>query len=161
MAESETVVHESNLVVATYGPIAACAVDGLTSVAQMDVMAHALKGAARANADGIAFVFVVRQTSLLPTPEVRARFASTLAALQGEVKLLAAIIEGSGFGASAKRSVFTMVISHMIGKITLKVFADPHGAAPWVVAEAVRSGLKTPPELAIAKFVANLPATTP
>lgn len=160
MTESETVVQESNLVIATYGSIVACAVDGLTYVAQMETLDKALKAALRGNPEGIAFVFVVRQTSLLPTPEVRARFAGILAALQGEVKMLAAIIEGTGFGASAKRSVFTMVISHMIGKITLKVFADPPGAAAWVAAEAARRKLKVPPESVIARFVLGLPATT-
>jgi hypothetical protein len=159
MIESETVVHESNLVIATCGSIVACAVDGLTLVPQMDTMAKALKAAARANPDGVAFVFVVRQSSSLPTPDVRARFAATLAALQGEVKMLAAIIEGTGFGASAKRSVFTMVISHIIGKITLKVFADPPGAAAWIAAEATRRQLKVPTESVISRFVASLPAT--
>jgi hypothetical protein len=162
MSESAAVVvQESNLVVATYGPIVACAVDGLTLVPQMDTLATALKAAARANPEGIILVFVVRQTSLLPTTEVRARFAATLAAMQSQVKLLAAVIEGAGFGASAKRSVFTMVINHMIGKITLKVLADCSDAVAWVAAEGTRRGLRLAPETAIAKFMANLPATVP
>jgi hypothetical protein len=153
------VLQEQNFIVAQHGLVTIGVVDGLTEPEQMDSLATQLRASAQQNPGGIAYLFIIRDGAQLPPPAVRSRYERTMKEMQGKVRVMAVAIEGAGFGSAAKRSVFTMISGHVIGKIKLKVHPDAPKACAWLAAEGVSCGLALPTAGALASFVASLPAT--
>ncbi len=160
MPSSPTIVlQESNFIAATLGVLVVAVVDGLTAPEQMDSLATQMRASARLHAGGIAFLFIIRDSAALPPTSVRQRFEKMMREMQGKLKLLAVVIEGSGFASAAKRSVFTMISAQIVGKISLKVFAASPKACAWLAGMSATQALELPPAATLAAFAAGLPAT--
>ena len=81
---------------------------------------------------GIALLFVVAETSSTPSGEARHEAGEMFDAMRPYLRVVSAQMEGSGFTAAAKRSVFTWATSKMLGKTPVKTFARLSEATAWL-----------------------------
>jgi hypothetical protein len=129
------------LAVGAMGPVAGIFHCGPPTAGHIAAMRGQLKQLAAAYPSGIGLVFVIAETSGVPPVEVRDAATRMFQEAGSSLKLCAAILEGSGFAAAAKRSVFTLVSSSVFGTVKLKVFgAVPEGCL-WLATESARAGI--------------------
>jgi len=97
---------------------------GHASVDMVREIRHGLEALARRFDDkGIALLFIVAETSSTPNGAARDAAGEMFDAVRPYLRVLSAQMEGSGFAAAAKRSVFTWATSKMLGKTPVKTFA--------------------------------------
>ena len=151
-------LQEANFLLATHGPVAIIVVDGLTTIEQAGAMGDLVRATVQRHPGCCALLFIVRDGAAIPNAEVRQRFQRTVRSAQGKLKLLAAVIEGTGFAAASKRSIFTMVVSSLMGPVAVKVFPDPPKACVWLATEG-RGGGVAVSATELSAYVATLPST--
>jgi hypothetical protein len=155
------ILSQPRLLVATHGALLISVVNGETPPEEMDLLAAEMRGAARRSVTGMAFLFVVSSGAHHPSGAVRQRYVQALKDIQPKLKAFAAVIEGSGFATATKRSIFTMLTSHFLGKVPLKVFADTSSACAWLTKQSEVKSLELPTTATLTAFIASLPPTTP
>jgi len=85
----------------------------------------------------LSLLFVVPSKVGIPSDETRGEVRALLSELGPRLTAVAAVIEGTGFGASAKRSVLTFVTSVLArGTTSVRVFATVDPAAEWIAESA-------------------------
>jgi hypothetical protein len=81
------------------------------------------------------------------------------AALQPNLCALAGVLEGSGFAAAAKRSVFTFATSRMIARAVVKTFDQVDPGIGWLTDRCREQGVACPAATALAAFAREVRAT--
>ncbi len=94
---------------------------------------------------GIAPLFTVAETSSTPSGEARGEAGKMFDAMRPYLRVVSAQMEGSGFAAAAKRSVFTWATSKMLGNTPIKTFARLMQATTWLEAKCKELKLPCPP----------------
>lgn len=112
---------------------------------------------ARSYPDGIGIVFVIGETAIVPSGAVRATANEFFATLEGKTRIMATVIEGSGFATATKRAAFTLISKASIGKVPSKVHPGVLSACEWLVSEGKKLGLVTPPAAQLAGALAGMP----
>ncbi|HWE29470.1 MAG TPA: hypothetical protein VHB97_15780 [Polyangia bacterium] len=93
---------------------------------------------------GIGLLFIVAETSSAPTGDARHEAGEMFDAMRPYLRVLSAQMEGSGFAAAAKRSVFTWATSKMLGKTPVKTFARLAEATAWLETKSAELRLPCP-----------------
>lgn len=87
----------------------------------------------------VYLLFVAPAQLALPSQETREGVQRMLADLGDALAGVSAVIEGSGFGAAAKRSVFTFVTSVLSRRTRVQVSRDLDEGLGWVFERAAQS----------------------
>jgi hypothetical protein len=82
--------------------------------------------------NGIALLFIVAEKSGAPSGDARKEAGDMFDAMRPHLRVVSAQMEGSGFLAAAKRSVFTWATSKMLSKTPIKTFAQLNDATAWL-----------------------------
>ena len=77
-------------------------------------------------------------------------------AMQSDLALCAAVLEGSGFVAAAKRSLVLHILGGMLGKMPVKVFGELRDAATWLSQEARPREVRAPEAFDLMRFARRL-----
>ena len=101
--------------------------------------------AARAGPGGIGMLFVVPKTSETPDGPVRTAAGKMFEGLRDHLRVVATQIEGTGFAAATKRSIFTWATSNMLGKTPIKTFGGLAEATVWLAAQCAAQNVACPP----------------
>ena len=134
MREStDVLIERSDLALAHCDQICVAIPRGLASVELVREIRQALESLARRYGDkGIALLFIVAETSSAPKEAAREAAGEMFESIRPYLRVLSAQMEGSGFAAAAKRSVFTWATSKMLGKTPVKTFARLAEATAWL-----------------------------
>jgi hypothetical protein len=152
--------RDSSFVISFHERVLVAITDGHGTLPGINTWRSNTEMLARTYPDGIGMFFVVSPGAHVPVGEVRTRANDLFTWIQGRVKVLAAVIEGSGFGTAAKRAAFALIVNASIGKVPLKVFSEIPAACDWMAAEAAKVGLPCPRPPDLWKFVLDLPRPT-
>jgi hypothetical protein len=76
--------------------------------------------------------------------------------MQNDLSMCAAVLEGHGFVAAAKRSLVTHILSGMLGKMPVKVFGELRDAASWLCQEARPRELQAPETFDLLRFARRM-----
>jgi hypothetical protein len=77
-------------------------------------------------------------------------------ALQPNLCAVAGVLEGSGFMAAAKRSVFTFATTRMIARAAVKTFDHVDVATVWLIDRCREQGVACPTTTALAAFARDV-----
>jgi hypothetical protein len=143
---TEVLIERPDLAVAIHDRILIAIPRGVADIAVVrDIRAGLETAGKRAGGGGIGFLFVVAATSTTPTGMAREEAAAMFDAARPYLRVLSAQLEGTGFAAAAKRSVFTWATSRMLGKTPVKTFAILGDAADWLETKCKELGIPCPP----------------
>ncbi len=125
--------------------------------AEVDLVRDIRRGmellAKRYDERGFALLFIVAETSSTPSGAARDAAGEMFDALRPYLRVVSAQMEGTGFAAAAKRSVFTWATSKMLGKTPVKTFARLGEATEWLESKCGELGLPCPPRATIEALV--------
>jgi hypothetical protein len=107
----------------------------------------------------IALLFIVADSSSPPAGPARTAAEQMFAALQPNLCAVAGVLEGSGFMAAAKRSVFTFATSRMIARATVKTFDQVDPASGWLIERCREQGVACPTATALVSFAGEVRGT--
>jgi hypothetical protein len=114
------------------------------------------EAARRSGARGFAHLMRIGEGSHAPTGPARDDAAAMFDSLRGQLRVMAVVMQGSGFVASAKRSVLTWLTSRILGETPVKVVNQPPEACDWLVAKCRELGLACPPSTALQRTLEEL-----
>ena len=81
-------------------------------------------------------ILLIGAGSPAPAGTVRDAAVQMFSDFEPKLKLLSMWVEGSGFVAATKRSVLTLLVSRIVRKKPVKVFAEIAGATDWMEQQA-------------------------
>lgn len=139
--------REPTVILASGAQVAVQVHLGEPTVAHLDAMERQLRALRAKHPGGLGLLFVVGEGSSAPSGPARARGVEMFGRLRDSVKIVSAAILGTGFRASAKRSVFTMFASTVFGTARVKVFGDLDEAGAWLTVECAKAAIACPPKL--------------
>jgi hypothetical protein len=93
---------------------------------------------------GFGLVLLLPEAAGPPEGEAREMATQMFRAVKGRLKVMAAVLEGSGFAAAAKRSVLTVLVNVAIGSARLKVVSDVVSGCHWMAHQAKVAALSCP-----------------
>jgi len=140
-------------VLASHGPVALFLHRGEPEVAHIVLFHSQLRATIREYPDGVGLLFVIADTSGLPSNDVRTAASAVFRELGPKIRLLGAAFEGEGFGSAAKRSVFTLVASSIFGSIRMRVHGSAEAACHWLDEQATGAALRSPSEIELIGLV--------
>ncbi len=117
--------------------------------------AHLLEAAGRAPA-GFGLVLLIPEAAGPPEGKVRDQAGEAFRAVGGRLRFMAAVLEGAGFAAAAKRSVLTVVVNVVIGAGAVKVFSAAGPGCDWAVQQARLSRVQSPPAVELEACLAAM-----
>jgi hypothetical protein len=127
-----------------------------TSAMIAEVNAGLVEAVRRNRERGFALLLYIGQGSDPPTGPARQAAEEMFSALRGTAKVVAVMMEGTGFVAAAKRSVLTWLTHRMIKEAPMKTFNDLSAASEWLVAKCKELKLPAPTSAALSRDVAAL-----
>jgi hypothetical protein len=113
---------------------------------------------AKAHSGGIGYLFVVPEISGIPAGPVRDAVGQMFDAVRPHLRVVSGHIDGSGFRASAKRSVFTFATSRILGGTQVKAHGSLVDATTWLEAKCKDAGLACPAGRDLQALVTKLAA---
>lgn len=148
---------EPDLAVARYADLCVAVVRADMTVAMLTRIRNGM-GSVQQQADrrGIGLFIVVSDKAGPPSGGVRDALAETITARGPELKVICFVLEGSGFMASAKRSVFTFATSRVIRGTPIKTFVEAREAAVWSKSTCADQGLVCPSATGLQTVVREL-----
>lgn len=108
------------------------------------------------NGRKVALFLLVPADAPSPAGGDREAAAGHFRRMQADLGLCAAVLEGSGFVAAAKRSLVTYILGSMLGKLPVKVFSDVREAATWLADEAPSRDVRSPMAFDLIRFARRL-----
>lgn len=76
--------------------------------------------------------------------------------MQSDLAICAAVLEGSGFVAAAKRSLVLHILTGMLGKMPVKVFGELRDAAVWLSEQAPAREVRCPQAFDVMRYARRL-----
>jgi hypothetical protein len=150
---SEVITVAPAVVIARIADVCVTVPRGHADVELVNGIREGMFSVARQSPSGrIALLFIVADSSSPPTGQARTVAEQMFAALQPNLCAVAGVLEGTGFMASAKRSVFTFVTSRMIARAAVKTFDQVDPAIGWLVERCREQGVACPTPTALASF---------
>jgi hypothetical protein len=131
----QVVIDRENLWVGHYGHVCIAYPRGETDAALITDVGRGVNILFKRVPTGIGLLMVIGTGSPAPVGEVREAAVKMFSEFEPKLKALAALVEGEGFVAAAKRSVFTFLISRVLRKKPVKTFAQIGQAADWMEAQ--------------------------
>jgi hypothetical protein len=114
------------------------------SAAEVDALrAHLYAVAARAP-KGIGLLLVIPEVAGPPDGAVREQVIAMFRSMRGRMPLVVAVLEGEGFGAAAKRAVFTLLMTSSLGANQVKAVPTASAGCDWMAERAAKSGIACP-----------------
>ncbi|HWE29469.1 MAG TPA: hypothetical protein VHB97_15775 [Polyangia bacterium] len=104
----------------------------------------------------LALFLLVPANAPSPAGGDRESAARHFTMMKDDLALCAAVLEGSGFIAAAKRSLVLHILSGMLGKMPVKVFGDLHDAATWLCDQAPARTVRCPQAFDLIRFARRL-----
>jgi hypothetical protein len=156
---SGLLVHEEHkdLLVASHGDVCIAISRGEATLDHIRRLRHGLTAAAhRAGGRGFALFFVKTETSTAPNGAARSAASEMFESLRGELRIISALFEGTGFLAAAQRSLFTFATSHVLGATLIKTFNDLPQSAGWLQAQCLVLKLACPSAAELTTVVGQL-----
>jgi hypothetical protein len=147
---TEVVVRSDGLAVGRAADVGVAVPYGDATVELVNGIREGLLSVARSSPSGrIALLFIVAESSSPPAGAARAAAAEMFAALQPNLCAVAGVLEGSGFMAAAKRSIFTFATSRMIERAQVKTFDQLAPAVSWLQQRCREQGVACPTAAAL------------
>ena len=101
-------------------------------------------------------LFVIAESSSAPNAEERDLASDMFASVASSLKVMSVVLEGAGFAAALKRSVFTFATSRLLGKIPTKTFGDLGQASDYLATKGADVGIGSPTSAALTTFVRSV-----
>ncbi len=98
---------------------------------------------AKGNGAGVGYLFVVAEGAAIPT-DTREAAGKMFDAIRPHLKVLAGHIEGTGFKASAKRSLFTFATASILRGTQVKAHGELAEATTWFEGKCKEAKLGCP-----------------
>jgi hypothetical protein len=158
MAEPAMITfRDESFVISLYERMLVAITEGDATIAALDAWKASVDLLARSYPDGIGLFFIIGATAQIPIGGVRTRASDLFKSLPSRARLMATVIEGSGFSTAAKRAAFALISKDAIGTVPGKVFGETLPACEWVASEGSRVGLPCPRPIELLRFVSALP----
>jgi hypothetical protein len=150
---SEVIARAPAFVIARIADVCITVPRGHADVDLVNGIREGMLSVARQSPSGrIALLFIVADSSSPPAGPARTAAEQMFAALQPNICAIAGVLEGTGFVAAAKRSVFTYATSRMIARAAVKTFADVDPATGWLIERCREQGVACPTATALVSF---------
>jgi hypothetical protein len=150
---SEVITRTQALVIARIADVCVAVPRGHADVALVNGIREGLFAVARQSPSGrIAMLFIIADSSSPPAGPARTAAEDMFVALQPNLCAVAGVLEGTGFMAAAKRSVFTFATSRMIARAAVKTFDQVDSAIGWLTERCREQGVACPTATALASF---------
>jgi hypothetical protein len=129
------VLHRApDMIVALEQGVLVATPEGPASREMMATLTACFRDAARRTpASGFAFLLHIGEHGDPPTGQARDDAVAMFESVRGQMRAIAAVMVGSGFMASARRSVLTWLTSRLVGATPMKTFSHTPQAADWLV----------------------------
>lgn len=158
--EPQIVVDKPELVVAHYQQICIAIPRGDPDTAMIENIRGGMTALARRAGGSVGLLFIVAAKSSAPTGRTREAAAEMFDELRPNLKAVSAHMEGSGFAAAAKRSVFTWATQRMLGKTPVKTFGRLADSTHWLELKCKELKLNCPTSLELQSFVSRIHEST-
>jgi hypothetical protein len=156
-AATEIILVEKGLAVARAADVCIAVPRGTSDTALVKKIHAGLERVALQSATGrIALLFFVAESSTAPEGPARAAAGEMFEALKPNLHAIAAFMEGSGFMAATKRSVFAFATSRYLGKTPVKTFDQLSPAAAWLQTRCRELGVACPPSTNLEALVREI-----
>ena len=154
---TEVLIERPDLALAHYDQVCVAIPRGAANVDLVKDIWRGMETLAKRWGDkGIALLFIVAETSSTPSGDARHEAGQMFDAMRPYLRLVSAQMEGSGFAAAAKRSVFTWATSKMLGKTPVKTFARLTEATAWLEVKSGELKLPCPPRDSLEAMVRRI-----
>jgi len=114
---------------------------------------------AKGNSSGVAYLFVLAEGAGIPA-SLRDAIGKMFDAIRPHLRVISGHIAGSGFRASAMRSLFTFATSRILKGTPVKAHGDLVEATLWLEARCKEATLGCPPSKDLHALVTRLGAPT-
>jgi hypothetical protein len=142
------VIEQGMCVVTALGP---------ATLELIGAMRAGLEEAGRRNRErGYALLLYIGERSDPPAGPAREAANAMFSAQHGSLRVMAAVMEGSGFMASAKRSVLTWLAQRMTGDAPVKTFHQLAPASNWLVSKCTELAIATSTSAKLQQSVTEL-----
>lgn len=111
---------------------------------------------AKGKSPGVGYLFVLADHSGVPDAPAREAIGQMFDALRPHLRVVSGHIEGSGFKASAKRSVFTFATSRILKGTAVKAHGKIEEATDWLESKCKEAQLACPPSKDLQALVTRL-----
>jgi hypothetical protein len=153
-SSSEVISRQPELVVARISDVCIAIPRAAAETELIALLRDNMLQVARQSPSGrIALFFLVTDSASPPSGPARSAAEEMFIALQPNICAVAGVLEGSGFMASAKRSVFTFLTARMIGRASVKTFEKVDVASSWLIDRCREQGVACPSATALLSFV--------
>jgi hypothetical protein len=150
---SEVITRSAALSIARAADVCIAVPRGDASVELVAGIREALLSIARQSPSGrIALLFIVADSSSPPAGAARSAAGEMFATLQPNLCAIAGVLEGTGFMAAAKRSIFTWATSRMIARAPVKTFDHLEPATGWLEQRCREQGVACPTATSLASL---------
>jgi hypothetical protein len=151
--QSEVVTVKPAVVIGRIADVCIGVPRGLSDLEVVATLREGMLSVARQSPNGrIGLLFLVAETSTPPAGPARAAANEMFSTLQPNICALGGVLEGSGFMAAAKRSVFTFATARVLTHAIVKTFEQVEPASVWLVDRCREQGVACPTAAALAAF---------
>lgn len=95
----------------------------------------ALQTLAKERVSGVGYLLILQNGAMTPNAEARQEVTTVLDGLGGVLRVLAVVMEGGGFWASAVRSTLAVLLVARSRPYQVKIFAGHDEAIAWIARE--------------------------
>ena len=158
MAAPDPYHQSANLVVAHRDRVCIAICRGDITVDMIQRTREGVLALAKANSNGVGYLFILPEISSVPAGPVREAVGQMFDAVRPHLRVVSGHIDGSGFRASAKRSVFTFATSRILGGTQVKAHGSLVDATTWLETKCKDAGLACPASRDLQALVTKLSA---
>jgi len=149
--------QDSSFVISFHENVLVAITEGDGTLEAVDAWGKQIELGGRAYPSGLALLFIIGDSAVVPSGPVRALATEMFKTMQGTVRVMSTAIEGSGFATATKRAAYTLISQGTIRRIPTKVHGDIDTACSWLEAEAKKAVIPSPSAKDLAAFTKGLP----